>query len=62
VILKLCFRSIAAQVIFALALAGFRSIPALAQAPPLRGYLTAHDLSTITQCKNRPDGTEDWLV
>ena len=32
-------------------LAGFGQ--ALAQTPPLRGYLAAHDPSTITQCKGR---------
>jgi arabinan endo-1,5-alpha-L-arabinosidase len=35
----------------ACALAGLS--PALAQTPPLRGYLAAHDPSTITQCKDR---------
>ncbi len=28
-------------------------IPVVAQSPPLRGYLSAHDPSTITQCKDR---------
>ena len=28
-------------------------LPSAAQSPPLRGYLSAHDPSTISQCKNR---------
>ena len=36
-----------------LALALANASPAPAQIPPLRGYLSAHDPSTITQCKSR---------
>jgi hypothetical protein len=45
----------AIRTILCLVLAGmfFGLRPALAQLPPLRGYLAAHDPSTITQCKNR---------
>ena len=39
--------------LLAVALAQIGSTATFAQIPPLRGYLSAHDPSTIIQCKNR---------
>src|ERR1022692_2431738 len=45
--------SMAGGLRLALGLVKIASAAAFAQIPPLRGYLSAHDPSTIIPCKNR---------